>query len=59
MKKPEPVAPVTDVSDARKSLLCVDRCLRLMKGLTPESARYVVQMLEHNRALCDDEADAG
>ena len=56
-KPKEPTPPITDVVDARKSLLCVDRCLRLMEGLTPESQRYVVQMLERNRPVCDDEAE--
>jgi hypothetical protein len=59
MTKPkEPTPPITDTTDARKSLLTVERCLRLMEGLTPESQRYVVQMLERNRPVCDDEADA-
>jgi hypothetical protein len=54
----QPLPPVTDVTDARKALLCVERCRRQMEGLSPESERWVIQMLEHGRTECDDEADA-
>jgi hypothetical protein len=51
----QPLPPVTDVTDARKALLTVERCQRLLEGLSPESVRWVIQMLEHGRPIVDDE----
>jgi hypothetical protein len=56
MTKTKPtMPPVTDVTDARKALLTVERCQRLLEGLSPESQRWVVHMLEHGRPIVDDE----